>query len=560
MGISSKPKKSRTTAFSEGSGGGRTEPVVSAPIEEPAKEEEKPTPTVEPKEEAPVKPVSAPFAPSTHTSSEHEDEDEDHEDDEEDEDEDEDYDEDEKNEDGSPKTLKSAATYEGIRNSINHIVFPNGLGATIPEEKRVSMSLPSIPDEDAKNFIPGPYETDIDKIKRQFIIQKDDTPNKDDSPRYSAWYSSPDVEGHTKLTPRVGVIQNFSGKDNKNSGRTFFYNWNGKAVKLVNGKSSTGIGEGGTSNFAPEVPTGSIYGELNLAIHQAAKKVAAYHSKVNGILGATPTAPVQSEPVKEPEPIAAPAPEPVAQKEEVEQKPVDSMPESTPISSDHVKVKNELTWEEMCKHFDDFKRNRRNPAGPRSARLLKKGSPGIAGHLLDLDSRWSALGVTRNTPADDPRQQLAGSIRDAAMTLKSHMDENRQKNPNEVPTSLPGNLFRPDLLSQNTSLDSSMNIGQPEKIDANHWASLTGEQKKNVSDYIANHKIVENHQLPGGQIKGTDESLEAYNGMHAARRKLEQSFGATAAAKVGNPKYDDASKKTFDLLQHYPLGLLRIFN
>ena len=47
--------------------------------------------------------------------------------------------------------------------------------------------------------------------------------------------------------------------------------------------------------------------------------------------------------------------------------------------------------------------------------------------------------------------------------------------------------------------------------------------------------------------------------MHEVRNRLEKSFGATAASKVGTEKYDVASKKVFDLLKEYPLGIARVF-
>jgi ankyrin repeat protein len=102
-------------------------------------------------------------------------------------------------------------------------------------------------------------------------------------------------------------------------------------------------------------------------------------------------------------------------------------------------------------------------------------------------------------------------------------------------------------------------VGQPDKIDPNLWVTLSPDQKNHVKNYVRLHDKVQSFQLPNGQIAGSDESLSAYNEMHNYRRKLETSFGATGASKVGNEKYDIASKKVFDLLKEYPLGIARVF-
>jgi hypothetical protein len=240
MGV--KPKSSRNAAFSQGSGGGRTTPVVQTP----KPEEEEDDYDEEEQEE--------------HSDSDYEDE------------------------EHYNQTNAVKPSDEGIGMSILHVSSSGGLGSAIPADRQISINLTSLKDENKDSYTPGPYETDVDKIKSQFVIHKDDAKNKDGSDRLSAWYSSPEVSGHTKLDVKAGVLQNYSGKPNAKSGRMFFFNHNGKSVTLANGKKSTGLGDSGTANYAADVPTGSIEDELNLAIHHAAKKIALFHSKVNGVL------------------------------------------------------------------------------------------------------------------------------------------------------------------------------------------------------------------------------------------------------------------------------------
>ena len=144
--------------------------------------------------------------------------------------------------------------------------------------------LSSIKDDDASQYTPGPYETDIDKIKSQFAITSSSTARKDGTPDFIANYTNPEVPGHTKLAVNAMVSPNATGRPNPNGGRLYSINWGGDSVTLANGKNSTKLVGWGTGQFGKGIATGSREDEFNLAVHSVAKKIAEYHSKINGKL------------------------------------------------------------------------------------------------------------------------------------------------------------------------------------------------------------------------------------------------------------------------------------
>jgi hypothetical protein len=154
--------------------------------------------------------------------------------------------------------------------------------------------LSPIKDDDVPQYTPGPYETDIDKIKSQFAITSSSTARKDGTPDFIANYTNPEVPGHTKLAVSAMVSPNATGRPNPNGGRLYSINWGGDSVTLANGKNSTKLVGWGTGQFGKGIATGNREDEFNLAVHSVAKKIAEYHSKVNGKLAGY-TAPQSAE-------------------------------------------------------------------------------------------------------------------------------------------------------------------------------------------------------------------------------------------------------------------------
>lgn len=165
-----------------------------------------------------------------------------------------------------------------------------------------SESMPGIfpiKDNDMPAATHGPYETDIDKIKSQFVITPNSTQRKDGSTDFIATYTNPEVPGHTKLAVSAMVSPNFTGKPNPNSGRLYSINWGGDSVTLANGKNSTKLVGWGTGQFGKGIPTGNRDEEFNLAVHSVAKKIAEYHSKINGKLAGYTAPQVEEEAASE---------------------------------------------------------------------------------------------------------------------------------------------------------------------------------------------------------------------------------------------------------------------
>ena len=159
--------------------------------------------------------------------------------------------------------------------------------SSTPVASSGSESMPKlspIKDDDASQYTPGPYETDIDKIKSQFAITSSSTARKDGTPDFIANYTNPEVPGHTKLAVNAMVSPNATGRPNPNGGRLYSINWGGDSVTLANGKNSTKLVGWGTGQFGKGIPTGDRDEEFNLAVHSVAKKIAEYHSKINGKL------------------------------------------------------------------------------------------------------------------------------------------------------------------------------------------------------------------------------------------------------------------------------------
>jgi len=159
--------------------------------------------------------------------------------------------------------------------------------SSTPVASSGSESMPKlspIKDDDASQYTPGPYETDIDKIKSQFAITSSSTARKDGTPDFIANYTNPEVPGHTKLVVSAMVSPNATGRPNPNGGRLYSINWGGDSVTLANGKNSTKLVGWGTGQFGKGIATGSREDEFNLAVHSVAKKIAEYHSKINSKL------------------------------------------------------------------------------------------------------------------------------------------------------------------------------------------------------------------------------------------------------------------------------------
>jgi hypothetical protein len=224
-----------------------------------------------------------------------------------------------------------------------------------------------------------------------------------------------------------------------------------------------------------------------------------------------------------------------------------------------------LSWKDSLDKFNEWRAAKKvtykdnGPAIRKIAKEIRAKSPGVVGHLLDLDDKFSSLTNNQRLAEDDPRKELANNLRAAAMSIHSHISDKASSSPDEPATELPQSLRADHLLNETPTIAERANVGQPDKIDPNLWVTLSPDQKKHVGNYVRLHDKVQSFQLPNGQIAGSEESLSAYNEMHNYRRKLENSFGATGASKVGNEKYDVASRKVFDLLKEYPLGIARVF-
>lgn len=224
-----------------------------------------------------------------------------------------------------------------------------------------------------------------------------------------------------------------------------------------------------------------------------------------------------------------------------------------------------LSWKDSLDKFNEWRAAKKvtykdnGPAIRKIAKEIRAKSPGVVGHLLDLDDKFSSLTNNQRLDEDDPRKELVNNLRAAAMSIHSHISDKASSSPNELATELPQSLRADHLLNETPTIAKGADVGQPDKIDPNLWVTLSPDQKKHVDKYIHLHNKVQSFQLPNGQIAGSDESLSAYNEMHEVRNRLEKSFGATAASKVGTEKYDVASKKVFDLLKEYPLGITRVF-
>jgi hypothetical protein len=224
-----------------------------------------------------------------------------------------------------------------------------------------------------------------------------------------------------------------------------------------------------------------------------------------------------------------------------------------------------LSWKDSLDKFNEWRAAKKvtykdnGPAIRKIAKEIRAKSPGVVGHLLDLDDKFSSLTNNQRLSEDDPRKELVNSLRSAAQSIHSHISDKASNSPDELATELPQSLRADHLLNETPTIAKEADVGQPDKIDPNLWVTLSPDQKNHVKNYVRLHDKVQSFQLPNGQIAGSDESLSAYNEMHNYRRKLETSFGATGASKVGNEKYDVASKKVFDLLKEYPLGIARVF-
>jgi len=224
-----------------------------------------------------------------------------------------------------------------------------------------------------------------------------------------------------------------------------------------------------------------------------------------------------------------------------------------------------LSWKDSLDKFNEWRAAKKvtykdnGPAIRKIAKEIRAKSPGVVGHLLDLDDKFSSLTNNQRLAEDDPRKELVNNLRAAAMSIHSHISDKASSSPNELATELPQSLRADHLLNETPTIAKEADVGQPDKIDPNLWVTLSPDQKNHVKNYVRLHDKVQSFQLPNGQIAGSDESLSAYNELHNYRRKLETSFGATGASKVGNEKYDIASKKVFDLLKEYPLGIARVF-
>lgn len=533
--------------------------------------------------------------------------------------------------------------------------------------------LSSIKDDDVPQYTPGPYETDIDKIKSQFDITSSSTARKDGTPDFIANYTNPEVPGHTKLTVSAIVSPNATGRPNPNGGRLYSINWGGDSVTLANGKNSTKLVGWGTGQFGKGVPTGDRDEEFNLALHSVAKKIAEYHSKINGKLAGY-TAPQAeednaSESNEEDSSTSSSYVSPtyrgfaehnralqaIMEERKTHNKKssgyaaVDSLFKSvmggggayadtdeeerdrvtglinqeltkhkkssimhTAISKiaknlgydlssiPTVQERNQseteagsnvsaqmteagvapamsvqptaayqsggsLSWKESLDKFNEWRAAKKvtykdnGPAIRKIAKEIRAKSPGVVGHLLDLDDKFSSLTNNQRLAEDDPRKELVNNLRSAAQSIHSHISDKASSSPDKLATELPQSLRADHLLNETPTIAEGAKVGQPDKIDPNLWVTLSPDQKNHVKNYISVHNKVESFQLPNGQIAGSDESLSAYNEMHNYRRKLENSFGATGASKVGNEKYDVASRKVFDLLKEYPLGITRVF-
>lgn len=521
--------------------------------------------------------------------------------------------------------------------------------------------LSPIKDDDASQYTPGPYETDIDKIKSQFAITSSSTARKDGTPDFIANYTNPEVPGHTKLAVSAIVSPNATGRPNPNGGRLYSINWGGDSVTLANGKNSTKLVGWGTGQFGKGIATGSREDEFNLAVHSVAKKIAEYHSKINGKLAGyvTPQAEEEEPETEEDGPkrnsdaqfeqdtaikiltevrdrnsksssgyaavhsalnrVAAGgadsqeeerarikqildeehskhkkgsimqgeldlakrrlgySDEPTVQEQNQAQIEAGSnvssqmteagLAPSAATSKPAASSKNggSLSWKDSLDKFNEWRAAKKvtykdnGPAIRKIAKEIRAKSPGVVGHLLDLDDKFSSLTNNQRLAEDDPRKELANNLKAAAQSLYSHISDKASNSPDELATELPQSLRADHLLNETPTIAEEAKVGQPDKIDPNLWVTLSPDQKKHVDKYIHLHNKVQSFQLPNGQIAGSDESLSAYNEMHEVRNKLEKSFGATAASKVGTEKYDVASKKVFDLLKEYPLGIARVF-
>jgi hypothetical protein len=536
--------------------------------------------------------------------------------------------------------------------------------------------LSPIKDDDASQYTPGPYETDIDKIKSQFAITSSSTARKDGTPDFIANYTNPEVPGHTKLAVSAMVSPNATGRPNPNGGRLYSINWGGDSVTLANGKNSTKLVGWGTGQFGKGIATGSRADEFNLAVQSVAKKIAEYHSKINSKLVGY-TAPQSEEEaaselnnedastgnnyvsadykgfaehqkavnaidkelsthdkkssgfaaVKALRDAVSPNGGPTfadtneeerdrvtgiinqelakhkkgsimhasisriadnlgydlssgtstVQEQNQAQIEVGSnvssqmteagLAPAAAISKPAASSKNggSLSWKDSLDKFNEWRSAKKitykdnGPAIRRIAKEIRAKSPGVVGHLLDLDDKFSSLTNNQRLAEDDPRKELANNLRAAAMALHSHITDKASTSPDEPATELPQSLRADHLLNETPTIAEEAKVGQPDKIDPNLWVTLSPDQKKHVDKYIHLHNKVQSFQLPNGQIAGSDESLSAYNEMHEVRNRLEKSFGATATSKVGTEKYDVASKKVFDLLKEYPLGITRVF-